>query len=62
MKTVEKFGFAMFVALAMCVCDGVARAQDYSPPAPMQEWLTATGHQGTIEPGTSITVENWQRY
>jgi hypothetical protein len=62
MTTVETLGFAMFVALAMCVCDGVARAQDYSPPAPMQEWLTATDHQGTIEPGTSITVENWQRY
>jgi Protein of unknown function (DUF1329) len=62
MKTAEKFGFAMLVALAMWVCNGVARAQDYSPPAPMQEWLNATDHQGSLQPGTTITAQNWQQY
>jgi hypothetical protein len=62
MRKAEKFGFAMFAALAMFVCNNIARAQDYSPPAPMQEWLTATDRQGTIKPGTTITAQNWQQY
>ncbi len=30
--------------------------------ATMQNWLAATKDQGTIAPGTKITMENWQQY
>jgi hypothetical protein len=62
MRTAEKFGFTMLAALTICVCNSFARAQDYSPPAPMREWLRATDHQSVIKPGTSITAQNWQQY
>jgi hypothetical protein len=62
MRKAEKLGIAMLAALALCVCNSVARAQDDTPPAPMQDWLKATDNQGTLRPGTSITAENWQQY
>jgi hypothetical protein len=62
MRTAEKFGFAMLAALTISVCNSFARAQDYSPPAPTQEWLRVTDHQSVIKPGTSITAQNWQQY
>jgi hypothetical protein len=62
MRTAQKFGFAMLAALTICVCSGVAHAQDYSPPAEIQEWLTATDHQAVMKPGAIITAQNWQQY
>ena len=37
-------------------------AQDVDTVAEMKAWLTQTAHQGTIAPGTVITMQNWQQY
>ncbi|MGH8012209.1 MAG: DUF1329 domain-containing protein [Candidatus Binataceae bacterium] len=55
---------AVVIAVAVLLgCAAVAGAQsNYPPPAPMQQWLSETQHQGTITPGTTITMSNWQQY
>jgi Spy/CpxP family protein refolding chaperone len=50
-------------AFVSCACAAVASAQsNYPPPAPMQQWLKDTEHQGTLAPGTTITMSNWRQY
>jgi hypothetical protein len=50
--------FILVLALGpMC---GSVRADEVQ--AKMQDWLTATQNQGTIAPGTTITMQNWQQY
>jgi hypothetical protein len=58
---------ALLLALFTLTTAAAARAQGYTPPnypppADMQTWLSATEHQGTIAPGTTITTSNWQQY
>lgn len=51
---------ALWVVLLL-VCLGTPRqagAQDIDYDA----WLAANAHQGTIEPGTKITLSNWRQY
>ena len=48
------------VVLALLPLTGVARADEVQ--ATMQDWLNTTKNQGTIPPGTQITMENWQDY
>ena len=62
MRMAEKLRILTLAALVLCVANGVARAQDYQPPEPMQKWLQNTAHQGTIQPGATITAQNWQQY
>ncbi|MGH7935368.1 MAG: DUF1329 domain-containing protein [Candidatus Binataceae bacterium] len=38
-----------------------AHAQDDEAQT-MHDWLAATANQGTIKPGTAITMQNWQQY
>jgi Spy/CpxP family protein refolding chaperone len=53
---------AAAVALSVTVCVAWAEEPAYQPPAPMQQWLTDSQKQGTIQPGTAINKSNWQRY
>ncbi len=62
MSKAGKLGILMLAALTLGVASSAARAQDYQPPAPMQQWLKDTARQGTIPPGTTITAQNWQQY
>ncbi len=62
MKT-RRLAVFMAVALAWGAATTLARADEtFTPPAPMQQWLKDTVNQGTIAPGTTITMSNWQQY
>jgi hypothetical protein len=52
---------AICTLLALFPLTGLALGQDAPVPG-MDDWMTLTEHQGTIEPGTTITMENWQQY
>ena len=56
---------SLVLILLLTFAVGISRAQAAAElePAPMQDWLTLTAHQGpAIAPGTSITMANWQQY
>jgi hypothetical protein len=58
-------GLILGLALTVGAITSAANAQmdvNYDPPATMQEWLKATQSQGSIPPGTTITMSNWQQY
>jgi hypothetical protein len=62
MRKAERLGVSIAAALVLCLCGGIARAQNYNPPEEMQQWLKSTANQGAISPGTKITTSNWRQY
>ncbi|HEV3110118.1 MAG TPA: hypothetical protein VGY99_06465 [Candidatus Binataceae bacterium] len=55
--------FLLFLLLTFM--GGISRAQTPAEPepAPVQDWLGLSAHQGAgIDPGTRITMANWQQY
>lgn len=59
----RKLAVLMAAALVWGAATSFARADEtYDPPAPMQQWLKDTANQGTLAPGTTITMSNWQQY
>ena len=59
MFATRRLGIFILVLALGPLC-GSVRADQVQ--AKMQDWLTATQNQGTIAPGTSITMQNWQQY
>lgn len=53
---------AIAVALTFAAHVGSADEPSYQPPSQMQQWLTESQKQGTIQPGTRIDSSNWQQY
>jgi Spy/CpxP family protein refolding chaperone len=62
MRTNIKLAFLSVLAVTFTVTAAWAEEQNYQPPQPMQEWLSETQQQGTIQPGTTINIGNWQQY
>ncbi|HJU11077.1 MAG TPA: DUF1329 domain-containing protein [Candidatus Binataceae bacterium] len=62
MKKAGLIVLSMLAALVLSLGTAVSWAQSYDPPAPMQRWLNATASQGIIQPGTKVTMQNWQQY
>jgi len=56
--TIQKVIVCLMILL--CVVFGTARADEVQ--GTMKAWLDATKDQGTIPPGTKITMANWQQY
>ncbi len=50
-----------FVLGLLVAFSGIAAAAD-QVQSTTQDWLAATKDQGTIPPGTKITMQNWQQY
>ena len=59
MKALQAFGLLVLVIALWLLC-GSAHADEVQ--ATMQNWLEATKAQGTIPPGTVITMQNWQQF
>jgi hypothetical protein len=51
---------ALLLMLAASSLIGTAHADPVQDT--MSQWLADTAHQGTIAPGTTITMQNWQQY
>src|ERR1700736_3553623 len=51
---------ALFLMLTLIPLVGLARADEVQDV--MKAWLADTANQGTIPPGTKITMQNWQQF
>jgi hypothetical protein len=51
---------AVILALTLIPLVGLARADEVQDV--MKAWLADTANQGTIPPGTKITMQNWQQF
>lgn len=57
MKTLGKF---TLLATVLALSAATAYAQADLPQ--MRQWMLESAHEGTIAPGTKITMQNWQQY
>lgn len=55
-----RFGFIL--ALLIALIPGSGRAQTSDDISEMDQWIKDTQNQGTLPPGTKITMANWQQY
>jgi hypothetical protein len=55
-----RFGFILALLIAFFPASG--RAQTTDDISEMDQWVKDTQNQGTLPPGTKITMANWQQY